>query len=142
MRHPVYNWFAINSVQYKLYILWAFILLVFLIFPFFTESGDTGVFGCTFHQLTGLSCPTCGMSRSLYELTQFNLLESFKIHLFGPVVYILAIFLFFRLCLAIVSGKSLAVRVSSRVIKITVVAIGIAWIIYWLVRMTIEVILA
>lgn len=142
MGQQAYNRLSVNSAQGRLNILWAFILLVFLIFPFFTNLGSTGVFACKFHQLTGLSCPTCGMSRSLYELTQFNLLESFKLHLFGPIVYILAIFLFFKLFLEIISGKSLTVGVSARIIKNTLIALGISWIVYWLVRMLMEIILA
>ncbi len=142
MSQHAYKRLSVNSAQGRLYILWAFILLVFLIFPYFTESGSTGIFGCKFHQLTGLSCPTCGMSRSLYELTQFNLLGSLKMHLFGPIIYLIATFLFFKLFLEIISGRSLTIGMSSRFIKISIISLGIAWVVYWLVRMAMEIILA
>ena len=130
----------LNSARRRLHVFWAFILFSFLLFPFLTDSGNTGILSCRFHQLTGLSCPTCGMSRSLYELTQFHLLEAFKIHLFAPVVYVLAILVFLKLSIEIISGTTIITGLSSRTVKRTFLSIGILWIVYWLVRMLLEII--
>jgi len=130
----------LNSARGRLHIFWAFILFSFLLFPFLTDSGNTGILSCRFHQLTGLSCPTCGMSRSIFELTRFHLLESFKMHLFGPVVYIIALLLFLKLSFEVISGTIIKIGLSSRTLKRTFLSIGIMWILYWLVRMLFEII--
>lgn len=129
-----------NKTRRRLSILWATLLLGFLVFPYLTNSGSTGYFGCSFHQLTGLSCPTCGMSRSLFELSQFNILQSFKMHLFGPVIYLLAVILFVKISIELITGSTLKFEINSKVIKRTFIAIGVIWIIYWLARMGLEII--
>ncbi len=130
----------LNSARGRLYIFWSILLFGFLLFPFLTNSGNTGILSCRFHQLTGLSCPTCGMSRSLFELTHLHVIESFKMHIFGPVVYVLAILVFLKLSLEIISGTVIKIGLSSRIVKITFLSIGIMWIVYWLVRMLFEII--
>ncbi len=130
----------LNSARGRLHIFWAFILFSFLLFPFLTDSGSTGLLSCRFHQLTGLSCPTCGMSRSLFELTHFHLFESFKMHLFGPVIYFIALLLFLKLSFEVISGTTIKTELSSRTLKRTFLSIGIMWILYWLVRMLFEII--
>ena len=130
----------LNSARGSLYIFWAVLLFGFLLFPFLADSGNTGILSCHFHQLTGLSCPTCGMSRSLFELTHLHILEAFKMHMFGPVVYVLAILMFLKLSIEIISGTSIIIGLSSRTLKRTFLSIGILWIVYWLVRMLFEII--
>ena len=139
MRWETYK-FDLNSARGRLHILWAVILFGFLLFPFLFDSGSTGLLSCKFHQITGLSCPTCGMSRSLHELSQFHLPEAFKMHLFGPVIYILALTLFFKLSIELVSGSAISIGMSSRILKKVIVVFGLLWVLYWLVRLTVEII--
>ena len=80
------------------------------------------------------------MSRSLYELSQFNILQSFKMHLFGPVIYLLAVVLFVKLSIEVITGSTLKFEINSKVIKRTIVAFGVIWVIYWLARMGLEII--
>lgn len=140
MQRLIYKDYTMNRARRRLSILWVTLLFGFLVFPYFTNSGSTGYFGCSFHQLTGLSCPTCGMSRSLYELSQFNILQSFKMHLFGPVIYLLAVVLFVKLSIEVITGSTLKFEINSKVIKRTIVAFGVIWVIYWLARMGLEII--
>ena len=139
MREETYK-YILKSAQGRLHILWAVMLFGFLLFPFLLDSGSSGFLSCKFHQLTGLSCPTCGMSRSLHELSQFHLLEAFKMHLFGPVLYLLALTLFFKLSIELVSGSAISIGISSGMLKKISVAFGFLWILYWLVRLTLEII--
>ena len=140
MQRLIHKDYIMNKARRRLSILWATLLLGFLVFPYLTNSGSTGYLECSFHQLTGLSCPTCGMSRSLYELSQFNILESFKMHLFGPVIYLLAVILFIKLSIEVIIGSTFKFEVNSIVIKRTFVAFGVIWVIYWLTRMASEII--
>lgn len=41
---------------------------------------------CVFHRITGLYCPGCGITRSLYHLSIFNFYQSFR---YNPLLFIL-----------------------------------------------------
>ncbi|HHJ10550.1 MAG TPA: DUF2752 domain-containing protein [Bacteroidetes bacterium] len=127
-----------------LYLFWAVLLLGFLVFPFLTKAGDTGILKCRFHELTGLSCPTCGMSRSLNAFVHFHFADAFRLHLLGPVIYTFAVILFIEITVKIISGISLIDCVlkhyKALVIKNVFLILGTIWILYWLVRMGMELI--
>ena len=112
-------------------------LLLFLVFPFLTDHGDTGLV-CRFHQMTGLSCPTCGMSRSLYELVHFHLPASFRMHLMGPVVYLTALLLFLKVTAEVITGRKIDPGLRPVLIRHILFFTAVVWIIYWLVRMAVE----
>jgi len=113
------------------------ILLIFILFPFLTDHGDTGL-TCRFHELTGLSCPTCGMSRSLYELVHLHIAQSFRMHLLGPVLYLIAFVLFLKYTLEIFAGKKIIFERGNRFFKKILVLLIIVWIVFWIVRMGME----
>jgi hypothetical protein len=45
-------------------------------------------FTCLFHSITGHSCLTCGMTRSLYAMVHGDWIASFHYHLFGPAIFL------------------------------------------------------
>jgi Protein of unknown function (DUF2752) len=44
---------------------------------------------CPLRSLTGIPCPTCGMTRSFTAIAQGDLGQAVQYHLFGPAVFIL-----------------------------------------------------
>ena len=42
---------------------------------------------CPFHFLTGLLCPTCGITRSILALFQGELLVALEFHPLGPILF-------------------------------------------------------
>lgn len=42
---------------------------------------------CAFHAMTGLPCPTCGITRSFAATAHGHLMEAFRYHLFGPPAF-------------------------------------------------------
>jgi len=61
-------------------------------------------------------------------------------HIFGPVIYLLAVILFVKLSIEVITGSTFKFEVNSIVIKKTIVAFGVIWVIYWLARMGLEII--
>ncbi len=43
---------------------------------------------CPIRALTGIPCPTCGMTRSFVAIAQGNVSEAFAHHLFGPLLFL------------------------------------------------------
>jgi hypothetical protein len=93
---------------------------------------------CMFHSVTGHSCLTCGMTRSLHAIAHGNLSASIRYHLFGP-----AVFIGMLVCLAgfgaeAVSGKKLWPRIYRKLWQPVLATVATAWLIYWLVRILTE----
>jgi hypothetical protein len=42
---------------------------------------------CMFHELTGASCPTCGLTRSLEAASHGHILAAVQFHLLGPFFF-------------------------------------------------------
>jgi hypothetical protein len=77
-------------------------LFLFLVMPLLIVLFDPGAGHlqesqsfCPFKMLTGLPCPGCGMIKSMVSLYRGDLAESFRYHLFGPL---LVLFFFSALC--------------------------------------------
>jgi hypothetical protein len=129
--------FTRRSAEGYVRIIWILLLGAFLLFPFLTDHGHTGL-TCQFHKMTGLSCPTCGMSRSLYELVHLHMAASFRFHLFGPVVYLVALLLFMKLFLEMVLGTGFTIVAVNKTASRVILWAGTLWVLYWLVRMGVE----
>lgn len=43
---------------------------------------------CTFKALTGWDCPGCGLTRSFVFMGSGSVIEAFRVHLFGPVLWV------------------------------------------------------
>ena len=69
---------------------------------------------CVFHEITGFPCPTCGGTRSLIALSQFDFFSSF---LYNPLalLFTIGLIVFSLLFLVgIISNKSLKIMLSER----------------------------
>ncbi len=42
---------------------------------------------CLFHQMTGLDCPGCGMTRGISHFWRGQFLDSLQLHLFTPIAF-------------------------------------------------------
>ena len=93
---------------------------------------------CAFRSITGHSCLTCGMTRSLHAIAHGDLIASIRYHLFGP-----AVFGAMLLCLAIfgaeaISGRRVATVSGRRIGYRIIMAFGLSWILYWVLRLVSE----
>ena len=93
---------------------------------------------CEFHALTGHSCLTCGMTRSLHAISHGALTESLRYHLMGPAVFILMLLSFIVLALEVMSGKRLEIDTGGRNRRQVVLLFAVVWLTYWGVRLVTE----
>lgn len=49
--------------------------------------------GCTFHEITGMPCPFCGITRSMILVSRGDIAGGFRSHPLGPVVLMVSIFI-------------------------------------------------
>ncbi len=62
-----------------------------LILTFVMPPDGLPVTLCWFHNVTGLPCPGCGLTRSLASVSHGHLGEAFRYHPFGPLIYAMAV---------------------------------------------------
>ena len=94
--------------------------------------------GCVFHSLTGHSCLTCGMTRSLNAISHGELIASIRYHLFGPVVFIGMLLAFAGFSLEAIRGKKVILQLRWEIWRLVLGGAAIAWLIYWVVRLITE----
>ncbi len=70
--------------------------------------------GCPLLHYLGIPCPGWGLTRSFQAIAHGNVLQAFNFHLFGPILFIIALNLIFHLIQEIIKNK----HISNTYIKI------------------------
>jgi hypothetical protein len=60
---------------------------------------------CPFRAVTGIPCPSCGLTRALAHLERGHLAQALKFHPFSPLILVLALVLFILLLLELVTHE-------------------------------------
>ena len=104
---------------------------IILSLPFWINPNSQNLLTCSFKEMSGYPCPTCGMSRSFYSLTHFNLSQALDYHLMGPVVYFSLMFLTFLFTVELLLQKKLILQLQ-RIHKLLFFTMfASAWIYTW-----------
>ena len=124
----------INPAERRIKIFLAAVFLGVILFPFLINPAPAGIITCKFHQITGHSCPTCGLTRSLVALIHFHVKEAFQYHLFGPLVYVIFLVFFIASLTEIITGKKIVLGIKPLTIRIAVGLFLSLWVIFWIAR--------
>ena len=62
---------------------------------------------CPLRAVTGIPCPSCGLTRALAQLERGHLAEALKFHPFSPLILALALALFILLLLELANHKGI-----------------------------------
>ena len=104
----------------------------------FIQPASLPLAPCFFHSLTGHSCLTCGMTRSLYAIAHGNLTASMQYHIFGPLVFGGMILGLFGFGIEAISGIQVMPQFRREHGKILLIAVAILWMAYGLIRLAAE----
>jgi len=66
---------------------------------------------CVFHWLTGVPCPTCGMTTSFAHMARLQVLRAAKVQPFGAILFVVAVALIPVSVLCIAAGRMPRVRI-------------------------------
>ena len=82
------------------------LLLAGMFYLYLIEPGINGPgFECSFHRITGLYCPSCGMSRGLHHLLRGNFARAFSFNQLSPLILAFLGFALFFLFRWLATGK-------------------------------------
>jgi hypothetical protein len=93
---------------------------------------------CYFKLATGVGCPGCGLTRSVYALCQGRPQEAIVFHLFGPVAMLLAFGFWAYYGVALLNNREPFSLGSPACVK-GWIALAVCFAVYWLVRLVLGV---
>lgn len=95
-------------------------------------------FACLFHSITGHSCVTCGMTRSLHAMVHGDWLASFRFHLFGPAVFLGMLLVFLVFAADAIQGKHSKITMDRKFRRYALGMTIIVLLVYWGSRLASE----
>ncbi|MCK5571206.1 MAG: DUF2752 domain-containing protein [Bacteroidetes bacterium] len=111
------------------------IAMVFMLAP-----GEIPLMSCPFHDLTGYSCFTCGLTRSLHALSNGDLLASFRFHLLGPFLLAGMLLVWVHWAIEAATGKVVRPRTPEKMGRSLLYLLAAVWGVYGFVRLVVEVV--
>ena len=116
----------------------ASVILVVLLASVFLNPENVNLLPCYFREITGHSCPTCGLSHSFFAMSHFQLSKSFKFHPMGPILYVITILLFFKFSIELVMKKDIKIKLNSVVTRTFLGLFFCVWVVHWIFKLMFE----
>lgn len=93
---------------------------------------------CLFREITGMSCLTCGLTRSLEAASQGLLQAAFQFHLLGPFVLVGIVALALAWAVEALRGKRFECFREARRQRHAFLGVVVIWMVYGAGRMIVE----
>ena len=113
---------------------WVIGLIIILFYSIYVNPAESNITTCRFHEITGLDCPTCGISRSFYSLSKFNFNEAFVYHPLGPLLFIILGLLLIRFVIELLLNKELQLSIRILNYRWLYLAFAGLWLVVWIFR--------
>lgn len=121
---------AVFSYKIINYIFAGIIAIIFAYSGIFSPQANNYPVSCIHEQITGLSCPSCGMSHSFSYIMRGNIKEAVQWNLYGPRVFLFFLFqLLLRISnIVLLDRKPDMIRVIRLTdISLSVLSVGLAF---------------
>jgi len=113
----------------------AVLLLALILIAYFFDPVFYKITDCGFRNITGVSCPGCGLTRSFHATANFHIAEAFAFHLIGPILLLGFVILFLKFTFEAISGNIINIRTNPRWKRILIIAFILVWVGFWIIRM-------
>lgn len=129
---------SLNTADKMTRVIIAGLMLLLIILPYMVQLQDLPLPSCLFKSITGLSCPTCGISRAFYSTAQGSLLSAMEDNFVGIVVYIGLLFYLVKYLLELIRGQRIKIRIPHNNHRFLLFFLIGGWISFWIVRLVRE----
>ncbi len=116
----------------------AVILFVIIAVSVYLDPIDYSISDCAIKQMTGYSCPSCGLTRSFHAGVNLDITQAFAFHIIGPLLLLGVVVLFIKFSIESVTGKTVQLKIKRLYIKTALLTIGIIWLVFWMWRVILE----
>jgi hypothetical protein len=113
----------------------AMIILGILLASLFFDPENYRITECAFKNMTGVSCPGCGLTHSFHKTANLDILQGFGDHLLGPLFFSGFLVLFLVWGYESFTGKKIRLRINKFTVKTTLYSTLLVWAGYWVFRM-------
>ena len=117
------------------------VLLIFLaasLLLLYIPPDRLSIISCAFKEFTGHSCPTCGLTRSLHYLLNFDMVSSLYFHPMGVVLFTSLLFLSVKFGYELFARKTVVINSSYISKRVVLFSITIFWSMFWIIRLITE----
>jgi hypothetical protein len=115
-------------------------LAILVVVTSYTLSPDRLPLGpCFFKQTTGVSCLSCGLTRSFHACAHGQWPEAFRFHVFGPLFFMGVLILGFLAGGEAISGTKLVPRPPALLVRRLILGGGMAWLAFGILRAAVEI---
>jgi len=111
------------------------VLLLLLILPYIVGLEDLPLPACLFNTLTGLNCPTCGVSRAYFSTAHGSIGSAFQQNFVGILIYFGVSFYFFRYTLEVIQNRRIKITKSTVRHYIALTLFFSVWFSFWFIRL-------
>ncbi len=116
----------------------AAVFCMVLLVSYFYDPVYYKITDCAFKEMSGLSCPGCGLSRSFHSVANMHMSDAFGFHLLGPVFFLILLAVIILYSYEAISGNIIKIVANKVLARIFVISIFVSWFIYWVARMVVE----
>jgi hypothetical protein len=113
-------------------------LLMIFLFSLFWNPEQVSLVPCFFHELTGHSCPSCGLTRSFHAIAHLNFKQAFEFHPMGIIVYVVLLAYLLKFTIEVALRKVVHVILKDWVKKFALVGGLFVWMGWWIIRLFYE----
>ena len=113
-------------------------LLTIFLFSLIWNPDQVNLVPCFFHELTGHSCPTCGLTRSFHAIAQLNFKQAIEFHPMGIIVYFVLLAYLLKFTIEIALRNKIHLISKYRVKKFALVGGLFVWMGWWIIRLFYE----
>ena len=125
---------TLTSSQLKNKVFFAAGLLAILVFSAVIDPDQNDFLPCFFKEITGYSCPSCGLSHSFYAVSHLHFMAAFQFHFMGPAIYFIFLLLFIKYSIEVFIKKEFRFKFNPFVVKSFIVIFVGLWLVYWILR--------
>ena len=93
---------------------------------------------CLFHRITGSSCLTCGMSRSLAAMMEGSILKALTTHPMAPLLFVAASLVLANQGYAWIFRRKVVIRMHLRERRWILISIAALAAVFWIIRFILE----
>lgn len=114
------------------------IIISFFLAARIYNPSEADLLTCSFKNLTGHSCPTCGLSRSIHSFLSFRIIDSLYFNPLGAVIILFCAALLLKFVTELISRRVFQIsiiRLKSRILLSIFLAVVI---ISWIVKLLTE----
>ena len=126
VKHQLLNFKRIKKIKSEVFFIFLLLTLYIL-----SEIFDFSLLRCVFHEITGLHCPGCGVTRMISSILRLDFYQAFR---YNPLVFILSPFLLIYGIIKLYEGMYDKFILNKRFEKIIVTFVIILLVIFGILR--------